>query len=111
MEYKCAHKITILQNTTMVVQSGCVVVLHLLVGNGSVLRLSGWGKVVGNLDGWTFFILMGCVVLAGGWVPFSVGGLVGGRWSAMVVCCLMWRVGFCEGEMWCVGEQWSLQLS
>jgi hypothetical protein len=53
----------------MVAQRGCVVALHLLARNRSVSNLSGLGKL-GNLDGQTFFVLMGYVASASGWVVF-----------------------------------------
>ena len=56
-------------NPITVAWRGCVMALNLLTGDGSVSRLHGCCSLSG-FDEWTFFILMGCVVSAGGGILF-----------------------------------------
>jgi hypothetical protein len=47
---------------------GCVMVLHLLTGDGSVSRLHGCSNL-GRFDEWTFLVLVD-VISAGEWILF-----------------------------------------
>ncbi len=63
-------------NPMTVAQRGCVMALHLSLGEGRTLRLHGWGSL-GDCSGQIFFVLMGCVVSVGGVGCFVLNGELG----------------------------------